>query len=478
MAEHKVEVAIIGAGTAGLAAYREVRDHTDRVILIEGGPHGTTCARVGCMPSKLLVAAADAAYAVSEAPVFGIHAGEPRIDGKAVMARVRAERDRFVGFVLESVESFPREHRLNGHARFIDDHRLQVGDDVTVEAGRIVIATGSRPTYPAFLDMGDLLVTSDDVFDWMDLPQSVVAFGGGIVGLELGQALHRLGVRVRLFGKGGAVGPLSDPKVRDYAAATFAAEFPFHPDAMVAAVAKRNGKVAVTFTDVDGTERSETFERLLAATGRRPNVDRLGLERTSLALDDNGVPVFDRFTGQCGNSHIFIAGDANEEVPLLHEAADEGKIAGDNAARYPDVRAQTRRARLGIVFCDPQIATVGQSYRELQADAVDHAIGEVSFEDQGRSRVVNRNRGLLRLYGAHGTGLFLGAEMIGPRAEHLGHLLAWVAQQGLSVHEMLAMPFYHPVIEEGLRTGLRDLNRQLRMGPEVVPRCIDCGPGG
>jgi dihydrolipoamide dehydrogenase len=141
------------------------------------------------------------------------------------------------------------------------------------------------------------------------------------------------------------------------------------------------------------------------------------------------------------------------------------------------VRAQPRRAPLGIVFCEPQIATVGSSWRELQAGKVDHAIGEVSFEDQGRSRVINRNRGLLRLYGAHGTGLFLGAEMIGPAAEHLGHLLAWAAQQGLSVHEVLAMPYYHPVIEEAVRTGLRDLNRQLRMGPELVPNCLDCGPG-
>jgi dihydrolipoamide dehydrogenase len=478
MAEHKVDVAIIGAGTAGLAAYRKVRDYTDSVVLIEGGPYGTTCARVGCMPSKLLIAAADAAHAVAEAPVFGIHADKPRIDGQAVMARVRAERDRFVGFVIESVQSFPRDHRLEGYARFIDGHHLRVGDDMTVDAARVVIATGSRPTCPSFLDVGDLLATSDDVFDWQDLPESVVVFGGGIVGLELGQALHRLGVRMHLFGKGGAVGPLSDPKVKAYAAATFAAEFAFDPDAKVGAVQRRDGKVAVTFTDADGKERSETFDRLLAATGRRPNVERLRLESTGLEVDDKGVPVFDRFTGQCGDSHIFIAGDADDEVPLLHEAADQGKIAGDNAGRYPDVRAQTRRAPLGIVFSDPQIATVGTSYRELQAAGVDHAIGEVSFEDQGRSRVINQNRGLLRLYGAHGTGLFLGAEMIGPRAEHLGHLLAWAAQQGISIHEMLAMPYYHPVIEEGLRTGLRDLDRQLRMGPEVVPRCLDCGPGG
>jgi dihydrolipoamide dehydrogenase len=478
MAERKVEVAIIGAGTAGLAAHREARRYTDRLVLIEGGAYGTTCARVGCMPSKLLIAAAEAAHAVHEAPVFGVHAGPARIDGRAVMARVRAERDRFVGFVVESVESFPKQQRLEGHARFTGDHRLQVGDDVTVEAERIVIATGSRPTWPSFLDVGDLLVTNDDLFEWTELPESVVVFGGGIVGLELGQALHRLGVRMRLFGKGGAVGPLGDPKLKAYAAETFAAKFPFDPDAEVGAVERRDGKVAVTFADADGSERTETFDCLLAATGRHPNVDGLGLESTGLELDGKGVPLFDRFTGRCSDSHIFIAGDADDDAPLLHEAADEGKIAGDNAGRYPDVRAQRRRAPLSIVFCDPQIAIVGKSWRELQTGGVDHAIGEVSFEDQGRARVINKNRGLLRLYGAHGTGLFLGAEMIGPAAEHIGHLLAWAAQQALSIDEMLAMPFYHPVIEEGLRTGLRDLNRQLRMGPEVVPRCLDCGPGG
>jgi dihydrolipoamide dehydrogenase len=479
MAERSVDVAIIGAGTAGLAAYRAARAHTERLMLIEGGPYGTTCARVGCMPSKLLIAAAEAAHAVEEAPVFGVHGGAARIDGRAVMARVRAERDRFVGFVVKSVEAFPEEHRLKGHARFVDDRRLQVDDEVTVEADRIVIATGSRPTHPPmFAEVGDLLVTNDDVFDWAELPESAVVFGGGIIGLELGQALHRLGVRMRLLGKGGGIGPLSDPEVKAYAAKTFAAEFPFNPDAEVGAVAKQDGKVAVTFTDRDGTERTETFDCLLAATGRRPNVDGLELENTGLELGGKGIPLFDRHTGRCGNSHIFIAGDVNNEVPLLHEAADEGKIAGDNAGRYPDVRAKPRRAPLGIVFSEPQIATVGRSYRELKAGQVDHAIGEVSFEDQGRSRVIHRNRGLLRLYGAHGTGLFLGAEMIAPRAEHLAHLLAWAAQQGLSVPEMLDMPFYHPVIEEGMRTGLRDLNRKLRMGPEVVPRCLDCGPGG
>ena len=118
---------------------------------------------------------------------------------------------------------------------------------------------------------------------------------------------------------------------------------------------------------------------------------------------------------------------------------------------------------------------VGCSHQNLREGCF--AVGEASFDDQGRSRVMLQNRGLLRVYGEHGTGLFLGAEMFGPAAEHIGHLLAWAHQQKMTVGQMLTMPFYHPVIEEGLRTALRDLSRQLHLGPPPVPRCLDCGPG-
>jgi dihydrolipoamide dehydrogenase len=146
-------------------------------------------------------------------------------------------------------------------------------------------------------------------------------------------------------------------------------------------------------------------------------------------------------------------------VPILHEAADEGRIAGENAARYPDVRRGLRRAGLGVVFVDPQIAIVGGGYVSIRDIA--HVTGEVSFEDQGRSRVMLRNQGLLHVYAEVGTGLFLGAEMIGPDAEHIGHLLAWALQMNMTVAQMLDMPFYHPVVEEGLRTALRDAQAKL-----------------
>ena len=169
--------------------------------------------------------------------------------------------------------------------------------------------------------------------------------------------------------------------------------------------------------------------------------------------------VYDRHTLRCGRSHIYIAGDANHDLPLLHEAADEGRIAGENAARHPDVRAGARRAGLGIVFSDPQIAVIGGGHAALRGIA--HVTGSVSFEDQGRSRVMLRHRGLLHVYAETGTGRFLGAEMIGPDAEHIGHLLAWALQMQLTVAQMLAMPFYHPVVQEGLRTALRDAQAKL-----------------
>ena len=473
----EVDVAIIGAGTAGMGAYRAARRHTDRIVLIEGGPYGTTCARVGCMPSKLLIAAADAAEAVREVSGFGVHATAPRIDGPEVMNRLHRERDHFVDFVIETVEEFDPSHRLKGCARFENPHALRLDNGEVVRAGRIVVATGSAPVRPSVFDaVGDRLIVNDDVFTWADLPGAVAVFGGGVVGLELAQALHRLGVRVRLFGKGGSVGVLSDPAVRDAAAAAIGADLPFDPDADVQGITREGDTVVVRFREGDAS-REERFDWLLAATGRAPALDGLNLASSGLTLDERGAPQVDPLTMQSQGSHIFFVGDVAAHIPLLHEAADDGRIAGDNAGRFPQVLTHRRRTPLGIVFTDPNIATVGASFAELSQGSCDFATGKVDFANQGRARVLRQNRGLLHVYGERATGRLLGAEMVAPRGEHLAHLLAWAVQSGMDVETALQMPFYHPVIEEGLRTALRDLSVNLGRRTENPPRSIDCGPG-
>lgn len=471
-----VDVAVIGAGTAGLAAYRAAKSHGKQVVLIEGGPYGTTCARVGCMPSKLLIAAAEAAHAIGRAPSFGVHAGMPHIDGREVMARVRNERDRFVGFVLDGVDKIPQADRLRGHARFLDSKRLQIDQHTTVSADRIVIATGSRPQMPPQLQgAGARVLVNDDVFEWQDLPASVAVIGAGVIGLELGQALHRLGVRVAIIGRGGRLGQLSDPAVCAAAIACLVEELDVRLHTQVVSVQADADGVTLQSRNGAGGKRSERYDYVLAAAGRVPNVAELGLQHTGLTLDARGLPLFDAHTMQCGDSSIFIAGDVSQERPLLHEAADQGRIAGDNAGRYPALRPGLRRTPLNIAFTDPQIAMVGTAHRDLTAGSF--AVGQVSFEDQGRSRVMLQNRGLLRLYGEFGTQRLLGAEMIGPRAEHLAHLLAWACQNRMTIASMLEMPFYHPVIEEGVRTALRDLDEKLLHGLPEIEHCTDCTPG-
>jgi dihydrolipoamide dehydrogenase len=474
-----VDVAVIGAGSAGLVAFGQVRKHTDSAVLIEEGNYGTTCARVGCMPSKLLIAAAEAAHRVGAAERFGVLAGPPRIDGVAVMDRVRRERDRFVRLAVQSMHKrIGDEQRVRGRARFVEPGLLEIDGGERIRAGRIVIATGSRTNIvPPLKPAGDRLITSDDVFDWTDLPESVAVFGPGVIGLELGQALARLGVRVRMFGVGGALGPIRDPAIRALALEGFREEFPLDPDADVESIQAQDDGVLVRWRD-GGSASEERFDWLLAATGRRPNVDDLGLEHSGLALDERGVPFFDRFTMQCGQAPVFIAGDVNNDAPLLHEAADEGRIAGANAGRWPDVRAGLRRCPLAIVFTDPQIAQVGLTRTEAEARCGEQlAVGGASLRNQGRARTMGRDRGEIRLFGQHGTRRFLGGELYGPEMEHIAHLLAWAAQQRMTVPDMLAMPFYHPVVEEGLRSALRDLNAALKQTTSDIDECLDCGPG-
>ncbi|MCU0655177.1 MAG: dihydrolipoyl dehydrogenase, partial [Polyangiaceae bacterium] len=392
--ERTVDVAVLGAGTAGLAAYRAARGAGAEALLIDPGPLGTTCARVGCMPSKLLIAAAEAAHDAREAGPFGLRT-TVQVDGRAVMERVRRERDRFVGFVLEGVDRIPGADLIAERGRFAGPGLLEAGAH-RIRARSVVLATGSSPAVPPLFEpVRPRVIVNDDVFSWETLPSSVAVFGAGVIGLELGQALHRLGVRVRIFGLNNLVGPLSDPIVRQAAAEAFREELPCDLDARDVALTL-DGDAAVVRWSAEGHPQQERFEWILVATGRRPNLASLNLEAAAPGAFEGGrLQGYDRTTMQLGAGPIFLAGDVNGDLPLLHEAADEGRIAGENAARFPAVQPGPRRTPLAIVFSDPQLAVVGSSFAELTARG-GFLAGAVSFADQGRSRVMRRNRGALR----------------------------------------------------------------------------------
>jgi dihydrolipoamide dehydrogenase len=447
-----LDVIIVGAGSAGLAALREVRKYTQRFVIINDGPWGTICARVGCMPSKTLIEAANAFHRRSAFEEFGIRgADQLTLDIPAVLRRVRRLRDDFVASTVKTTEELG-ERAISGRVRLLAPDRLEVNGE-ELRAHKIIIATGSRPIVPApWNSLGNRLLTTDTLFEQETLPARMAVVGMGPIGAEMAQALSRLGIQVVAFGGSQAIAGLTDPQVIAVATDLLGREFPLHlgEKAELSRVGEgvqvRAGKIEVV------------VDCVLAALGRRPNIDNLGLETLGVPLDQHGMPPVNPGTMQVADLPIFMAGDANDQVPLLHEAADEGYIAGLNATR-PNPICFTRRTPLAIVFADPNIAVVGSRFQAL--DPAKILVGEVHFDRQGRARAGQRNKGIQRLYADAVSGQLLGAEMCAPAGEHMAHLLALAIDRSLTVQQLLRLPFYHPVLEEGLRTALRALAAQL-----------------
>lgn len=443
---------IIGAGTAGLAALREVRKRHGSVLIVNDGPWGTTCARVGCMPSKMLIEAAHAFHRRHAFDTFGIRgASHLQADLPAALQRVRALRDELVAGTVQVTEDLG-EQAVSGRARLLDAHRVEVnGREYRAKA--VVIATGSRPTVPPdWLAFGDRILTTDTLFEQPTLGPRIAVIGLGPLGLEMAQALSRLGLEVAAFSSSPQVGGLRDPAVSEAMLGLLKQEFAIHIGGE-ATVREVPGGVEVT-----AGRTTVVVDQVLAAMGRRPNLEHLGLETLGVPLDDKGVPKTDPRTLQVGHLLIFLAGDADDDRPLLHEASDEGHIAGINAMA-PEPRGFRRRTPLGIVFGEPQAAFVGQRFDALPAGKT--VTGQVDFSRQGRARVALRNAGRLHVYADKDSGRLLGAELCAPDGEHIAHWLALGISQELTVQDLLRAPFYHPVLEEGVRTALRDAAAQL-----------------
>ncbi|MDH5625250.1 MAG: dihydrolipoyl dehydrogenase [Nitrospira sp.] len=456
-----VDVAIIGAGSAGLSALREIRRHTENFVLINHGAYGTTCARVGCMPSKALIEAANAFHHRHRLYEMGVSGGDGlAVDIAAVLHRVRTLRDAFVSYVLERTQDLG-ERNIAGHARFVAPHVIEVNGE-RLKAGRVIIATGSRPIVPpAWKALGEYVITSDDLFDMELLPPRMAVVGLGSVGTEMAQALSRLGIEVTGFGRSEQVAGVTDPVVNQAAVAMLKEEFPLYLGT--------NAELHVegACVRVSGGANAVIVDKVLVAIGRRPNVDGLSLDQIGAELDGDGIPRFDPRTMQVGDLPVYIAGDVNGHLSLLHEAVDEGYIAGYNALRGRPECFQ-RRTPLSIVFTDPNIAAVGQVFGELNEGET--VIGEFDFSDQGRALIASENRGRLRVYADRNDGRLVGAELCAPRGEHLAHLLACAIHERMTAQEFLRLPFYHPTVEEGMESVMRRIAKLLpcASGPDLA----------
>jgi hypothetical protein len=293
----------------------------------------------------------------------------------------------------------------------------------------------------------------------------------GPTGLELAQALARLGVETAVFEQSGHLAALRDADVTKELRPVLGKEFPIH-----LGVKLDVEKEGASLSWSGASTGAASFERILVAAGRPPALDDLNLAATGVATNERGVPNFDPNTLQCGDAPIFLAGDVDAQRPVLHEAALEGAIAGRNAASFPNVSKNKRAVPLSIMFTDPPLATVGSP----PSDAT--LVGSASYADQGRARIEARNAGLVRIYADH-NGVLTGSALFAPGMDHIAHLFAWAIERDETAAAVLALPFYHPTFEEGLKPALRQICEAVHTpelehlddvappGPDREPSC-------
>ncbi|MBP6753391.1 MAG: dihydrolipoyl dehydrogenase [Alicycliphilus sp.] len=453
----QTDVAIIGAGTAGIGAFAELGKLGLSRVLINHGPLGTTCARVGCMPSKAVLHAG-AQWATLRTLLNGAEppAGAQRpID---LWRHARATRDMLAGNTAKRTQSAAGDDLLMGRARFVGPSTLDV-DGRRVEAKAVIVATGSGPVVPGLLKaLGERVLTTDTLFDLDELPASVGMLGLGAIGLEMGLALSRLGVRVVAGDMKALPAGITDPEVGQAAIARFAPELTMWLGQPMQA--KADGK-RITVSAGDG--RSETVDMVLAALGRSPNLDGLDLAAAGVPLDDKGRPQLSDDGLRAGDAPVVFAGDVNGVRPLMHEAVDEGLFSARLAAHIVDGRAieqPQRRVPLAIVFSDPDIGAVGMAHDQLDAGST--VIGTAKGSANGRAQVLGAPDDLIRVYADARSGRLLGASLITSHGEHLSHLLAWAIQRGETAQQLLELPYYHPTLEELLQSALKDVARQVK----------------
>ncbi|MDQ9021672.1 dihydrolipoyl dehydrogenase [Acinetobacter sichuanensis] len=454
-----LDLIIIGAGTAGIAAYKEAVKYTQNLLIINDGPWDTTCARVGCMPSKVLISSANRLYDIQHANEVGLTI-KTEIDTTQIMTHVRQLRDRFTKATLKDVESWDNSHKISGKAKFINHNTIEVNQQ-QFQAKNFIIAVGSTPNFDSEWkkELQERLITSDQIFELEKLPKSLAVIGSGVIAIELAQAMQRLGVETTVFARSQKVGALSSPQLQELAQLTISQELNILFKTLPQKVEKTTQGVKIHYSQNNENKKLEV-DYLLVATGRQSLLNTLSLENIHPEYQDLKKLPINTQTKQLANLPIFIVGDAFTNTPIQHEAAHEGRMAAHNCLNTPIKNIKTLTP-LAIMFSSPEMATVGQSYQALKEQEIDFITGFASYQKQGRALVLGKNKGAIEVYIDKKSKKLLGAELFVESAEHMAHLLSWMIAEEVTLDDLLIKPFYHPTLEEGLRTALKHARRQL-----------------
>ena len=446
MNELRCKVLIIGGGPGGYVAAIRAGQLGQDTILVEADRVGGTCLNVGCIPSKALIHAADAAHALSDPHALnalGLSIGAPKLD----FAKTIAWKDAIVARLTNGVGALLKKAKvrtLQGAATIVDGKtaivRVDTGD-VRIGAEHLVIATGSEPMGLPALPFGGDILSSTELLALNEVPRSLAVVGAGYIGLELGIAFAKLGARVTVVEALSRILPHYDQELTQPVARRLV---DLGVETLLNARALEFGKGALRVAEADGSERAIAADKVLVAVGRRARTSGFGLERLDLTMSGPFVRIDDKCSTSMRN--VWAIGDVTGEPMLAHRAMAQGAMVAEIIAG--EKRAFDHVAIPAICFTDPEIVAVGLSPDAAKAAHGEIRVGIFPFRANGRAMTKQADEGFVRIVARADNHVVLGVHAVGQGVSELSSAFSLALEMGARLEDVALTIHAHPTMSE------------------------------
>jgi dihydrolipoamide dehydrogenase len=447
-ADQEADLLVLGAGPGGYTAAFRAADLGRSVTLVERWDTlGGVCLNVGCIPSKALLHAAAVIEEAAHMSKHGIVFGKPKIE----LGGLRDWKNEVVGRLTKGLSTIAKQRKVNvlrGTAKFLDAHHLQVdGPDGSrvVRFAQCIIAAGSEPV--ALPDMPDdpRIMDSTGALELEELPKRLLVIGGGIIGLEMAAVYDALGVKVSVVELTDTLMPGCDRDlVRPLEKRIRARYAAIMTGTKVTGMEAQKKGIKVSFEGKHAPDKPQVYERVLMAVGRRPNGDAIDAAAAGVHTERGFIPV-DRQM-RTNLEHVFAIGDIIGQPMLAHKASHEGKVAAEVACGHK--AAFDARAIPSVAYTDPEVAWVGLTEDQANADGIEYEKGAFPWAASGRSLALGRDEGFTKLLFDPKTGRVLGAGIVGTNAGDLISETALAIEMGCDAADIGLTVHPHPTLSE------------------------------